>query len=264
MANGQGWLFPDTSVETILKARPLALGLFEGFGLNPWKAPRESLGDLCRDAGVPWDPVMAGLAGMQVPAADTDWKSLPVYHLLDYLTWQHREFLLGYLPAIGHVLSDIRDADPETLLRMRTLAVEWPAFAASLGAHIREEEDIFFLRILRYDSCRRLGHPEPDFEGGSVRVFTVVRLLEHEHRDMALMRRFLERGMPTFPVCGGEVLDRRLRPLIIELQAALAGHARLESEVLIPWGIGLEKSLYDLHIRGSGFSPSASSRASRG
>lgn len=244
------WLFPGTSAESVLKVRPLTAEVFARLGLNPWKAPHGGVGDLCAEGGIPWAEFFREAMALPVPPAGSDWQGLTLPHLLDFLVSQHRELVHGFLPAIGHVLSDIPDADAESLLHLRQLAAEWPSFAASLSAHIREEEDVLFLRLLRYDACSRLGTAGPDFEGGSVRVFTVVRMLDHEHRDMALFRRFLSKALPEYPRREGLAFHARLRPLLAGFEGALGRHARLETEVLLPRGIALEKALYDLHIRG--------------
>jgi regulator of cell morphogenesis and NO signaling len=256
------WLFPSTPVETVLKSRPLTAEVFARLGLNPWKAPHESVGDLCAESGVPWADFFREVTALPVPPVGSDWSALPLPHLLDLLVSQHREFLHEFLPAIGHVLSGIPDPDAASMAHLRTLAEEWPAFAASLSAHIREEEDVLFLRLLRYDACSRLGTASPDFEGGSVRVFTVVRMLEHEHRDMALFRRFLSKALPAYPGPGGDALELRLRPLLAGFEGSLGRHARLETEVLFPRGAALEKGLYDLHIRGKLASRDAASALS--
>lgn len=184
-----------------------------------------------------------------MPSPGTDWRAVPIYHLLDHLTGQHRDFLRDFLPAVGRILSDVPESDADSLLHLRCLATEWPSFAKALANHIAEEESVF-LRILRYDSAIRLETVEPEFEGGSVRVFTVVRMMAHEHRDLGLFRKFLDRAMPEHPGREGDALEARLRPLLKDFQDALDQHARLETEVLFPWGIGLERSLYDLRIRG--------------
>lgn len=244
------WLLPSTPVSTVLKYRPLTADLFALLRLNPWKTPHGSIGDLCAAGGMPWADFFREVMALTVPAADSDWKSLSLPHLLDFLVSQHRDFLHGFLPAIGQVLSDSPGAYGVSLSHLRGLASEWPAFTVSLTSHLREEEDILFLRLLRYDACSRLATAGPDFEGGSVRVFTVVRMHEHEHRDMALFRRFLAKALPDYPGLDGDPLDARLWPLLKELEEAMGKHARLETEVLFPWGTALEKTLYDLHIQG--------------
>ena len=252
MIRESGWLFPNTTVETVLKTRPGAMALLEAHGCNPWKSLGAPIAELCAGSGLEWAVFSRELGSLPIPGESSDWKSLPMYRLLDFLVDQHRDLLQGFLPAIGHVLSSLGDADAESLLHIRGLAEEWPAFASSLSAHIREEEEILFLRTLRYDSCLRTQSADPEFAGGSVQVFTVVRMLEHEHRDMALFRGFLSRALPGFPEAGGKVVETRLRPLIAGLQETLGRHSRLETDLLFPWAIRLEKTLYDQRIRGQG------------
>lgn len=244
-----GWLTPNTPVETILKVRPMAMSLFEGARVNPWKSLRDTFDHLCLEKSLNRAECVRKLENLPMPSPGTDWRVFPVYHLLDFIIGQHRDFLHGYLPAVGRILSEVPETDGKSLIHLRSLATEWPAFAKSLANHLAEEESVF-LRILRYDSAFRLETVEPEFEGGSVRVFTAVRMLEHEHRDLALFRKFLDRAMPEHPGREGDELEARLRPLLDDFQRDLGQHGRLETEVLFPWGIRLERSLYDLHIRG--------------
>lgn len=250
MHQNTGWLFPGTTLETILKTRPLAVALFERHGLDPWKAPHESLAALCAGRGVACPAICQEILRLPIPRPDSDWTALPASHLLDFLTAQHREFTRIFVPAIGHILSNIPDADAESLFHMRGFAQEWPAFTSALHSHISEEENELFHRILRYDASLRLGAPDPEFAGGSVQVFTVVRMHEHDHRDMALLNRFLAKALPAAPATEGRMLEAQLRPMLREFQDVLGRHARLETDVLFPWGRSLEKSLYDLRIQG--------------
>lgn len=245
-----GWLFPTTTLVSILKARPLAMSLFERFQINPWNILNRGLAEACAAGGVPWEDFAEALNKLPIPHPDSDWKSLPSYHLLDFLTAEHREFLYKFIPAIGRALSE-DVSDPDCMLRLRLLVSEWPSFVYALGDHIREEEDALYRRVLRYDSSLRLGWADPDFQGGSVRVFMTVRMLNHGHRDPRMMRTFIDRVMPTV-LSHSEpcVLELTIRPLLTRFNAQLGNHARLESEILFPMAVDMEKKVYDQHITG--------------
>ena len=251
MKNKIGWLFSTTSLATIVKTRPLSLALFESFGINPWKSTRSTIGEVCAASGIAWEAFADSLSKLEVPDRDSDWNNLPLTHLVDFLADEHQEFRHEFIPAIGRVLSEDLHSDSDSLLKLRLLVSEWPAFVSTLSDHIQEEEDVLFNRILRYDSTLRLGWVDPFFEGGSVQVFTAVRLYSHEHRDIKLMRSFLDRVQPVYPGQGEPcALEAALRPLLAGFDSRLKSHARLETEALIPRARAMEKMLYDQRIRG--------------
>lgn len=246
-----GWLFPTTTLVSILKARPLAMSLFEKFQINPWNILNRGIGEACAAVGITWETFAEALHSLEYPERDSDWQSLPSYHLLDFLTSEHREFLYAFIPSIGRALSD-DIVDPDCMMRLKLLISEWPSFVSALGDHIREEEETLFRRVLRYDSSLRLGWADPDFQGGSVRVFMTVRMLNHGHRDPRMMRTFIERAMPAYPSQAEPcAMEANIRPLLTSFSARLGNHARLESDVLFPMAVAMEKKLYDQHITGA-------------
>lgn len=241
MLHEQVWLFPNTGIETVLKVRPMAAELFDHLGLEPWKMFRASISALGEEGGIPWPDLEKAILGMPILPADSPWASLPLCRLMDHLARQHREFLREYLPAIGHVLADFAGSDADSLLHLRLLALEWPAFTAALSAHIREEEEVF-LRLLRYEAWAGKGAsapPPPETSPG----LPAARLEEREQRETVALRRFLAQALPVPERPGEDRLEHLLRPLLAAFEAGLARHARLETEVLLPRGIALENSL---------------------
>jgi iron-sulfur cluster repair protein YtfE (RIC family) len=190
------------------------------------------------------------MEALEVPAADSDWRKLPISHLLDRLVEEHRAFRKEFLPIIGRALSEDWSSDPASLEWFQRSAGDWPAFSGALSEHLREEEQILFPRLLRYEASLRDPGLDPLFNGGSARVFASLRLLEHEHRDLALMRGFLDKALPAYPGSVSSALERRLRPLLTDLRERLRAHAALETSVLFPMASDLEKTLYDLQIQG--------------
>ena len=253
MENNSGWLFPTTSMEALLKFRPKALALLEKVGINPWTRLNCGIGLACAEKGVTWETFETAASRLPLPSAQAGsvWQSLPICDLVDYLTAEHREFIHQFIPSIGRILSQDFSRDPGAMLRLGQLCSEWPDFVSTLTRHLREEEDVLFHRILRYDYCLRKGDADPDFEGGSVRVFASTRMLKREHRDLLLMKGFLEKAIPmSGEPAFSNALENALGPLLSRFQSKLAEHARLEAEILIPRAGQIEKMLYDRHIAG--------------
>lgn len=244
------WLYPATKVETLLIVRPLAAEMLERLGIDPWAHLSGDIGEVCARQGIAWERFVDEMDALAVPAARSDWRSLPIAHLLDRLVEEHRIFRGEFLPAIGRALSEDWSSDPASLEWLQRSAGEWPAFSGALAEHLREEEQVLFPRLLRYEASLRDPRLDPLFNGGSARVFASLRLLEHEHRDLALLRGFLEKTQPEFPGSSSCALEKRLRPLLAGLRDRLRDHAALETSVLFPMASDLEKTLYDIRIQG--------------
>jgi iron-sulfur cluster repair protein YtfE (RIC family) len=244
------WLYPTTKVESLLLARPRAAELLERLGINPWANLTSDVGEVCARKGIAWDRFAGEMDALSIPAADSDWRNLPISHLLDHLEEDHRIFRREYLPAVGRALSEDWSDDPASLEWLQSRSGEWPAFSGVLSEHLREEEQVLFPRLLRYEASLRDPRVDPLFAGGSARVFASLRLLEHEHRDLVLLRGFLDKALPTRPDSAACALERRLMPLLGEFRDRLRAHAALETTVLFPMATELEKTLYDLQIQG--------------
>lgn len=251
MDSFEKWLFPGTPIATVLRFRPMALSLLERHGMDPWNPNHLTIGELCDAKGIAMDELHAEMKCLPAPDADTDWRSRPIYHLLDYLTREHWKYINRMLPAIKHTLAHEYKANGDSLRRLRYLVEEWPAFSSVLEGHIHEEETFLFPKILHYEySLRHRGH-HPDFSGGSVDVFVALRLLDHEKEQMAVVRRFLNEV--RFSKASEKRLDSlesRLAPLLSDLQVRLANHSALETTVLFPMAKAVEKALFDARISG--------------
>jgi iron-sulfur cluster repair protein YtfE (RIC family) len=188
-----------------------------------------------------------------LPGTDAEWNGQPIFHLIDFLSREHRQFLHGLLPAIKHALEQEHMRNGESLRRLRYLVEEWPRFSSALAEHIHEEEAFLFPKILQYDYCLRHTRNHPDFQGGSVNVFVALRLLGNEKSQMQGIRRFLnELRYSPEPASQEGSLENRLEPLLQDLQARLIKHAELETEILFPMAKAVEKILIDKQIAGVG------------
>lgn len=245
----ENWLFPGTAISTVLRIRPLAISIFEKFGFDPWDPKVISLDQLCAANDIPLDKFFAEIETLPIPGCETEWKTKPVYHLLDFLTRQHRKLIQGLLPIIKQNLAQENIGNGESLRRLRYLVEEWPAFSAALAEHIHEEESIFFPKILQYEYCLRHNTNNPDLFSGSLNVYIALQMLGNEKRQMAAIKRFRsEVNFSSASPEGPGSLEVRLKPLLEDLEFNLLTHAGLELNVLFPMAIGLEKSLTNTRI----------------
>ncbi|MDB5047094.1 MAG: Hemerythrin cation binding domain protein [Fibrobacteres bacterium] len=251
MDSMEKWLFPGTTLGTVLKVRPMAISILEKYGVNPWDPRYPTVGEMCRDKGISLDVFSAEIKSLPVPDRDTDWKRRPIFHLLDFLAHEHRQYLHGLLPAIRHSLAQEYQGDGESLRRLRYLVEEWPAFSAALAEHIHEEESFLFPKILHYEYCLKHKEEHPDFSNGSVNVYVAMQMLGNEKKQMAAVRRFLnEVKFSTAANGAAGCLEEHIEPLLEDLQSRLMAHAALETNELFPKAKFLEKALMDARIAG--------------
>ncbi len=232
----------------------MTLSILEHYEMDPWDPNYLTIGELCDAKRIGMEEFHAEMKSLPTPDDGTDWKSHPIYYLLDYLTREHWQFVNRILPAIKHAFAEEYTANDDSLHRLRYLVEEWPAFSSALEGHIHEEESFLFPKILHYDySLRHRGY-YPDFSGGSVDVFVALRLLGNEKEQLAVVRRFLNELL--FSKSANEPLvslESQLAPLLSDLQNRFNNHSALETTVLFPMAKALEKALFNARISGDEF-----------
>jgi iron-sulfur cluster repair protein YtfE (RIC family) len=250
------WLFPDTPVSSLLAIRPLSMAVLEKYGIHPSKLPASHIGDICKAKGLAWEGFLAEIGALETPGGNSDWSRLPLYHLLDFLTQEHREFVREFLPAIKNAFNAVQ-CGPECLENLQSLIGQWTAFAASLIEHISVEESFLFPKILRYEYCLKHSKEDPDFAEGSVRTFAALDLLKNEKKQMRILRDFLEAAAFSALPFGEKEAGVNLFRLLETFQKRLIEHSRIEREVLFALASDLERRLYDRFISGYGGSKTA-------
>lgn len=248
MDSREQWIFPGMPVLSLLRMRPGALSALERFGIDPWLDHQATLLAAASAKGAAWEELRAALEALPDPAADRDWDSANVPELLDHLVEDHRDIQEKLLPELRLALTR---ASRNGAGRFIYMSEVWPAFTADLAAHMKEEENFLFPRILQYDHCVRHRGAHPDFDGGSVNVFIAIRLLGNEHRQMDSLRRFLSGWDADEAARDADYPDgKRFHALLAAFQDRLERHNQLEEGVVYPLARSLEKILYDAAISG--------------
>jgi iron-sulfur cluster repair protein YtfE (RIC family) len=249
MGESEQWIFPGMPVLALLHARPAALGVLEGWGIDPWVDPHARLDALAAAKHLPWPAFEAELDALPEVEGDRDWESASIPDLLDHLISDHRDILDRLVPALRIALD--RAPSPANDAHAGPDG-SWKAFAAGLNAHMREEENFLFPRLLHYAYCLRHHGSHPDFDGGSVNVYIAIRLLGNEHKQKEDFQRFLTDQDARFrAMAKGSPEQERIGRLLEEFRERMERHNHLEEKVLYPKARDLEKSLYDSAIAGS-------------
>lgn len=240
------WIYPSTRLGDAIRYRPLSLDTLYRGSLDPWQHQDMTLDEFCRREGFSLPDVLAGLTNLPVPAADSDWDSLPVYYLVDFLTEEHRHFINVDLQAIRTRMDmplEDREKDPDIYAR---LADSLREITDRLRVHQQEEEDGIFPILLR-NEWHLLNPGGKGFEEWVSRHSrTATRLERREDEFGQSIRAWLDGTLAS--------QDRyqrleNLEPaisLITTLGLKLQAHDRLEREALRPRAERMERELFGL------------------
>ncbi len=245
-------LSPDTLTRDLVRIRPMALDLMERRGIKPWSVMEKPLAHLFMDKREgALNDFLDELSAIPVPASDTNWEAVPAYYLVDYVTQGHREFLLNDIPDVNYLFDMLLLTDSESLTELRQLQSDFHAFCQDYHRQMDEEETFIFPRILRCEASLKDSKVHPEFNAGSVQIFVATRSPRLVSRTLGSMGEMVDRagrlatqlGLPS-----PESSD--LHALMTNFLHRLRTHTRLETEVLFPMGLELERTLFNLSIDG--------------
>ena len=241
-------LSQQTLVRSLLKMRPMAIALLDKRKIRYWDSLDKPLGDLVRRDGM--EDFLDEVSYARVPAPDTDWSAMPLYMLVDFLTHEHRDFLLQEIADINHLLDIHTISDSPESGDLRKIQASFKTWVGHFKTHIEEEEGHLFPKVLRYEACLRDRNVHPEFHRGSIqssmasREAQETRSFHADCRELAGWMRALERIHPD------SITARKLAELTERLRDKLDAHTELESTALYTAARELERNLYNKSIDG--------------
>ena len=239
---------PQTPVRSLIRFRPMAIGLLEKRKIRFWDEldrtldeliPRELMGDFLEE-----------VAYARLPAPDTDWNAMPMYFLADYLTAEHRDFLVHEISDITHILDVHTLSDADGVEGLRKLQRGFHDFVKECHLHFEEEEIYLFPKVLRYEACLRDHRVHPEFHKGSVQSHLASRSTQDGKRALHSLSVLTGWAQEHAKAHAGSVAARDLLDLLTRFLARFQAHVKLEAEVLFPVATELERNLYNLSIDG--------------
>lgn len=245
-------LSPQTLTRDLLRIRPLALEVMERRGIRPWPVMDRPLSHLFLDKreGALQD-FLDEISAMPIPAADSRWEDLPAYYLVDYVTHQHREFLLNDIPDIHYLFDMLVLTDTEHAPAIKALQADFQSFCQDYHNHMDEEETHIFPRIMRCEASLKDSSVHPEFNAGSVQIFVATRSARLVQRTETSLTEMVERAARVVADLGLPSPEgRNLQDLLTHFLARLRAHTHLETQRLFPAGLELERTLYNLSIGG--------------
>jgi iron-sulfur cluster repair protein YtfE (RIC family) len=247
-------LSQQTPVRSLLKIRPLAVGLLDKRKIRYWDSLDKPLGDLFRrDPARPssgMDDFLDEVSYTRVPAPDTDWTAMPLYMLVDYLTQEHRGLMVQEVSDISHLFDIHTLSDAGESVDLRKLQRAFQNWVKDFQAHIDQEEGYLFPKVLRYEACLKDNNVHPEFHHGSVQSYMATleaqegRQFYSDCNTLAGRMRAHELAHPT------SIAARELAELFERLRDKLNAHFDLETNSLYTAARSLERNLYNKSIDG--------------
>ena len=235
----------DTTVRATLRIRPRLADNLGVFGAELWERPQAALRELFRNRDT-LERFLELAARQPVPESGSNWNDLSAAQLADHLTQGHRDFLTLTIPEIDGYFREWDSLDPE----ITELRDEFDAFVRGLRQEIDTEETHFFPRVLRYEACLRDASVNPEFNGGSLRVAVAYRKSHAPDLNPDRLGKLIERLTDTHAIRDGNHWAELLVTRLNDFHAQFTEHERLESDVLYPMALEMEKTLYNLSIAG--------------
>jgi iron-sulfur cluster repair protein YtfE (RIC family) len=236
----------NTQLRRVIRFRPLAIALLEReSAFHCWEHLDQPLGRFCADRGLNAESLAQRLNALPPVSQDTEWKTMPLYYLIDHLTRNHAEFRERDMPSIALMLEEQRlPAYPDGYV-VKLLIQEFRYFQQEFIKHMDEEETFLFPKILRNEACFR--HPKmgPEIHKGSVNLFLKLETHKPEvefKRMLAAIREKLRNQLLQQPAAD---LAQRVTDALETFEKKLLAHADLESDVLFPLAGRMEQELYE-------------------
>lgn len=233
----------DITLQEILRIRPRAVdALEEAGGYECWQELDITLREFAAEHRKDSPALLQRIANLPVDPHGTPWAERPLARLLDRLTVDHQRFREIDLPDLEALLFRSEAAEFPPGYPLADLRNAFHAFKIDFLLHMEEEESFLYPHILRAEACLR--HPELSSEifRGSASIYgeTMLRTPEAEIKNLA-KRLQAAAGLAAAGAEPGkaEAVATRVR----ELARTLVGHADLESCVLMPAALLIEKGL---------------------
>jgi regulator of cell morphogenesis and NO signaling len=236
---------PELTVGGLLDSTPAASALLLQLGIDPQPHREKSFAELCAeldlDARAVMDVILVADVPLEEPGsapADLDPTALGVGELLDYIVSHHHQYLRRQLPRLGLLLGKAIRDEPDECERLSVVQSLLAQMRAVYESHLVIEEQVLFPRIAELAES---------LEG----VASYGGHLSEPMQDVAcefaeLSRLFLALEQATdryhAPLSAGAAQIAAMQELA-ELEAHTLTHAQIESEMLFPRALQMQRQV---------------------
>lgn len=249
----QGYSFshisPSTKILDIVDQNYIYATVLRFFGIDFYRHPESTLGQLCRDKQLDYSKVMKHLnqAGLHAnPLESTCLVDYPADVIIEFLKDSHKQFIWHQLPYMADLIANIDCVHFDNQELAKDLKFVFPLFAEDFVRHIYEEEATSFAYILRLQKAIELRDFHPgklffDLKCNSILDFAEEHLEEED--EMEGIRELTNDYQITSDTSTyTKVIYSELKKFEKDLQV----HANIEDNILMRKGYDLELKAWEL------------------
>jgi regulator of cell morphogenesis and NO signaling len=230
------------TVGEIAAEMPNATREFEKLGIDYCCGGSRTLGDVCAEAKISVDEVLARLeksSAVTTPGESTEWQSQPLADLISHIIRTHHVFVREECPRIEALAAKVAGVHgsnhPELLQVQKTFS----ALAQELSVHLMKEEQVLFPFVYRLEESFVAGEPAPPAMFGP--VVNPVRMMMQEHDSAGDALRTLRAITNDYSApADGCISYRTLYQALQVFEADLHQHIHLENNILFPRAVAME------------------------
>ncbi len=234
----------ETTLSELIRARPISIEVLEDLsGSRYMNHIEDRISVFCKEEELSESLLLDRCVHLRKTEPESNWNSQPLYVLIDHLTESHREFRDKQLPAIRSLFGrQTFQPDLDGYL-LKLVYQKYCTFEEDLLWHMDEEERFLFPEILRTEACYI--HPDlmPDIRVGLARFLAPIQMESPEEKLKHMIAIVLDNIRERITLEPNSSLTSEAYFLVEELKTKLVAHADLESKVLFPRAIRLEKDL---------------------
>jgi len=218
--------------------------VFRKFGLDFCCGGKKSLSQACIAKGIDVTKVEVALAEVdnKPKTSQQDFTNWDLDFLADYIVNTHHKYVTESLPMLFEFSKKVARVHGDFHIEVVEIADYFKAVADELTMHMDKEENILFPYIKDLVAAKKNGTPFKPSPFGSIE--NPIRMMESEHvsagGNMDKIHELSSSFTPPEDACSSyRVLYQKLE----EFELDLHQHIHLESNILFPKAIALEKEL---------------------
>lgn len=236
----------DQSAADIVRADYRAANIFKSYGIEFCCGVKWPLKFVCENRGIELQQIMNDL---QMATRDIRVSPLLQFHqwpidfLTEYIVNVHHRYLEKAFPLIEEQLNKFIDEHSKKYPSLEEVRGEFNTLRKMMIPHLKQEEEIIFPYVQQIAHAYESREP---YAGLLVRTLRkpVEDLMHHEHDALedilSRLRRLTNSYMPPANACTSHIVTFNY---LKELDADLVQHLFLETSVLFPRAIAMEKEL---------------------
>lgn len=218
--------------------------VFKKFGIDYCCGGKKTLTEACREKGLDVFHVEKELkAAEETPSAPwQDYNSWDLGFLVDYILNTHHKYVVQAIPVIYEYTKKVAQVHGEGHPETNEIAKDFQIVANELTSHMAKEENMLFPYIKQLAEAKKNNTSMDPSPFGT--IANPIKMMEMEHEDVGnVMEKINVLSSKYTPPVDACTTFRLAYAKLKEFEDDLHQHIHLESNILFPKAIALEKEL---------------------